>query len=266
VTEGFKLAFGVRAGGRGVAVVWWASSSLHGRACTPHPSPAPSLHRVHAEPRRSLFERPNCGTDVLLQTRPVVRRLLLGPSSSSSCNVAGAGKRRGGEGRGGVGNGVCAAFARTACALMATVRRGYHEESSVFQAAGCASPVDATGCMVQRGMTRDRPLRRFASFLPCDGASRGEAIGVEPFGRRCAGGGGCVWHPPPPLQRKKEGHADVFGTEGSGLGCMYGAARGEILRPALDNQQQRRSAGPLPSTKNESVGRKDDQIPLYSTL
>lgn len=53
-----------------------------------------------------------------------------------------------------------------------------------------------------------------------------------------------------------------FGTNGSALGRMYYAARGEILRPVSDTRQRRRLAGASPSIKNESVGSKDDQIPL----
>jgi hypothetical protein len=40
-----------------------------------------------------------------------------------------------------------------------------------------------------------------------------------------------------------------------------GQARGEILRSRLDKLRRRRSAGGLPSIKNESVGIEDDQIP-----
>ena len=54
-----------------------------------------------------------------------------------------------------------------------------------------------------------------------------------------------------------------FPTEddGSAQGERYGNARGEILRPLLDQLQRRRSASARSSIKNESVGSEDDQTP-----
>lgn len=51
------------------------------------------------------------------------------------------------------------------------------------------------------------------------------------------------------------------GAGGSARGPGYHGARGEILRPLRDQPQRRRSAGACPSTKDESLGSKDDQTP-----
>jgi len=62
------------------------------------------------------------------------------------------------------------------------------------------------------------------------------------------------------------GQSDESGTCRSELVGLFsvlciGQARGEILRPRLDERRRRRSAGGLPSIKNESVGIEDYQIP-----
>jgi hypothetical protein len=44
-------------------------------------------------------------------------------------------------------------------------------------------------------------------------------------------------------------------------GRLYSADRGEILRPAEDRLQRKRSARTLSLIKNESWGIEDDQIP-----
>jgi len=74
-----------------------------------------------------------------------------------------------------------AAFAHNACALMFTVHSCYHEQNSVYKAAdACPRQTGRTGgCMVEHGMTRDRPHREhvFSAILSAgNGVPCGECV------------------------------------------------------------------------------------------
>jgi len=154
--------------------------------------------------------------------------------------------------------------------LNLTVRDRYHEQTSVSKAA------DPFGRMVEHGMTRDRPYGSL-SFLAGDGVPHGECTDPAPgLSNLPPSGPPSLTNPTPPSGgarggtgvggqgggRRPASFVGEFGMNGSALGCMYCAARGEILRPVPDTPQRKLSAGAPPSIKNESVGSKDDQIPL----
>jgi len=137
---------------------------------------------------------------------------------------------------------------------MITVRDRYHEQTSVSKA---ADPVRLNGlAWNDKGSTVLGSLSFLQVMEFPTGSALTQLLVSKPLSNSklftlLRGGGGR------PLSFVGE-----FGTNGSALGCMYYAARGEILRPVSDTRQRRLSAGATPSVKNESVGSKDDQIPL----